>query len=87
MLALFARSCRTLADGLRAICHYNETVSTIFKYGYEIEGEHAVFTVSPINLWELHNEDSARQAAEISLAGFTKDIQDHLNRKGCTGPR
>ena len=74
MLAMFARSCRTVGEGLRTICVYNETVSTVLKYGLELEGEYAVFSMQPISLWELHNEDSARQATEISLAGFCKSL-------------
>lgn len=75
MLAMFARSCRTIGDALRTICLYNDTVSTVLRYGLEIDGECAAFTMQPINIWEQHIEDSARQATEISLAGFCKSLQ------------
>jgi AraC-like DNA-binding protein len=74
MLGMLANSCRTIGDAIRAICRYNETVTTVFKYELLIEGEWAAITFEPLRFWELHNEESARQAVDMSLSGFTKQF-------------
>jgi AraC-like DNA-binding protein len=74
MLEMLAKTCRTLGDAIRAVCRYNDTLTQVFKYSCEIQGEHAVVLVEPLRLWELHNEDSARQAVDTSLSGFVKSI-------------
>ncbi|MEJ1242445.1 AraC family transcriptional regulator [Chryseolinea sp. T2] len=70
LLGMLARSCRTVGEAVRTICQYNETISTVVKYGFEYEGDYAIFTMQPVTLWEQYNESSARQAAEISLSSF-----------------
>lgn len=74
MLGMLAKTCKTLGGSIRAICAYNDTVSTVFKYSLIMEGDIAVLLVEPLRLWEMHNEDSARQAVDMSLSGFCKQL-------------
>lgn len=72
MVGMLAKTCRTLGDGIRTICQYNDTLSNVFGYRHETTHDRAVVFFEPIRLWELHNEESARQAVDLSMSGFTK---------------
>jgi AraC-like DNA-binding protein len=72
MVGMLAKTCRTLGVAIRAICQYNDTLSNVFVYRCETTDDHAILYFEPIRLWELHNEESARQAVDLSLSGFTK---------------
>jgi len=74
MLGMLTLSCKTVGDAIRAVVHYNETISTVFKYSLLLEGQWAVILFEPLRLWEIHNEESARQAVDISLSGFTRQL-------------
>jgi AraC-like DNA-binding protein len=74
MLGMLTLSCKTVGDAIRAVVQYNKTISTVFKYSVSLEGEWAVILFEPVRMWELVNGESARQAVDISLSGFTKQV-------------
>lgn len=74
MLGMLANSCKTVGDAIRTVCRYNETVSTIFKYSLLVEGDWATVVFEPLRLWEIHSEESARQAVDMSLSGFARQF-------------
>lgn len=75
MLGMLAKSCRTLGDAMRTISQYNNTLTHVLSYGYEVSSGHATITFEPLRLWEMHNGESARQAVDTSLSGFVSAFQ------------
>ena len=72
MLGLLANSCRTMGEAIQVIIQYNDTISTVFRYSLDTSGENARFLFEPIAIWEANSPESARQAVDMSLSGFTK---------------
>lgn len=81
MLGMLAGSCRTVGEALKMVSRYNDTLTGVFKYSLEESGEDAVFEMSPHPLWEETNLESARQATDMSIAGFLSFLNEVCARK------
>jgi AraC-like DNA-binding protein len=81
MLGLLAASCKNMRDAIEMICKYNDTLTTAFKFSFEISGDEAAFTFDPHLLWEETMLESARQAVDMLISGWTKSFHDATGKK------
>jgi AraC-like DNA-binding protein len=81
MLGLLATSCKNIKEGIEMICKYNDTLTSVFKFTFEVGETEAVFTFNPHPLWEESCLESARQATDMLMSGLTKALQDATGKK------
>lgn len=81
MLGLLAGSCRNMKEAIETICKYNDTLTGVFKFSFEMKGNEGVFVFDPHPLWEETNLESARQAVDMLMSGFTKSFHDATGKK------
>lgn len=81
MLGLLAGSCRNMKEAIETICKFNDTLTGVFKFTFEMKGNEGVFGFDPHPLWEETNLESARQAVDMMMSGFTKAFHDATGKK------
>jgi AraC-like DNA-binding protein len=81
MLGMLAGSCRTVGEAIDMVSKYNDTLTGVFRYNLDMTGKDAVFEMTPHALWEESNLESARQAVDMSIAGWLTSIHEMGARK------
>jgi len=81
MLGLLAGSCRNMKEAIETICKYNDTLTGVFKFSFTMNGNEGAFVFDPHPLWEETNLESARQAVDMLMSGFTKSFHDATGKK------
>lgn len=81
MLGLLAGSCRNMREAIETICKFNDTLTGVFKFSFEMKGNEAEFVFDPHPLWEETRLESARQAVDMLMSGFTKSFHDATGKK------
>ena len=81
MLGLLAGSCRSVKEAIEMICKYNATLTGVFKFSFEVSEKEAAFIFDPHPLWEETNLESARQAVDMMISGWTKSFHDATGKK------
>lgn len=74
MLGLLLMSCRTMRQAMEMMCQYNQTLTNVFTYSFELSGNQGLFHFNPHPLWESSNPESARQAVDATISGWIKGI-------------
>ena len=83
MLGLLATSCKNVREGIEMLCKYNDTLTGAFKFSFEVGGKKNTFLhfFDPHPLWEEANLESARQAVDMLMSGWTKSIHESTGKK------
>ena len=81
MLGLLAASCKNVREGIQMLCKYNDTLTGAFKFSFDVGDDEAKFVFDPHPLWEEANLESARQAVDMLMSGWTKSIHEATGRK------
>jgi AraC-like DNA-binding protein len=81
MLGMLAMHCRNVKEAVEMICKYNDTLTGVFKFSFEVSGKEAAFIFDPLPLWEETSLESARQACDMLMSGWTKSIHDATGKK------
>jgi AraC-like DNA-binding protein len=81
MLGMLALSCKTVGEAMEMVSRYNDTLTGMFRYHLDRSGSDAVFEMTPHPLWEETNLESARQAVDMSIAGWLTAINETAVRK------
>jgi AraC-like DNA-binding protein len=81
MLGLLATSCKNVREGIEMLCKYNDTLTGAFKFSFEVGEKESVFIFDPHPLWEEANLESARQAVDMLMSGWTKSIHESTGKK------
>ncbi|HEY0742762.1 MAG TPA: AraC family transcriptional regulator ligand-binding domain-containing protein [Chryseosolibacter sp.] len=81
MLGMLAGSCRTVGEAFDAVSKYNDTLTGVFRYRLDVQGKDAIFEMTPHALWEESNLESARQAVDMSIAGWLTSLHEVSVRK------
>jgi AraC-like DNA-binding protein len=81
MLGLLAGSCRNVKEAIEMLCKYNATLTGVFKFSFEVSEKEVAFTFDPHPLWEETNLESARQAVDMMISGWTKSFHDATGKK------
>jgi AraC-like DNA-binding protein len=81
VLGLLAGTSRTVGEALQMVSRYNDTLTVVFRYNLDLSGEHAVFEMTPHPLWEETNLESARQAVDMSIAGWLTELNEGCTRR------
>ncbi len=81
MLGLLATSCKNVREGIEMICKYNDTLTGAFKFSFEVGEKESIFIFDPHPLWEEANLESARQALDMLMSGWTKSIHEATGKK------
>ena len=81
MLGLLAGTCRNVREAVETICKYNDTLTGAFKFSFEMSGSEGVFVFDPHLIWEETALESARQAVDMLMSGWTKTFHDATGKK------
>lgn len=81
MLGMLAASCRNVKEAVEMICKYNDTLTGVFKFSFELGEKEAAFVFDPHPLWEETSMESARQAVDMLMSGWTKSFHDATGKK------
>lgn len=66
MIGYLLQACSTLGEAMEAVCRFNDTFSTIFRYSMEYKGDLVMQYMQPNALWTGKYPGSARQATDIT---------------------
>jgi AraC-like DNA-binding protein len=81
MLGLLAGSCRNVREAIEMICRYNDTLTGVFKFSFQAGENEGSFIFDPLPLWEQTSLESARQAVDMLMSGWTKSFHDATGKK------
>lgn len=81
MLGLLAGTCKNVREAVEMICKYNDTLTGAFKFSFEISETGGVFVFDPHLIWEQQALESARQAVDMLMSGWTKTFHDATGKK------
>jgi AraC-like DNA-binding protein len=81
MLGLLASSCRNVREAVEMICKYNDTLTGAFNFSFEANDTEGIFTFDPHPIWEQTAHESARQAVDMMMSGWTKTFHDATGKK------
>jgi AraC-like DNA-binding protein len=81
LLGLLATSCRNVKEAVEMLCKYNDTLTGVFKFSFEVTEKEAAFIFDPHPLWEETNLESARQAVDMLISSWTKSFHDATGKK------
>jgi AraC-like DNA-binding protein len=81
MLGLLAASCKNVRDAIEMLCKYNDTLTGAFKFSFESGEKEGKFIFDPHPLWEESNLESARQAVDMLMSGWTKALHEAAGKK------
>lgn len=76
LLGLLAGSCKNVKEAIEMICKYNDTLTGVFKFSFEVSEREGAFVFDPHPLWEQVSLESARQAVDMLMSGLTKSFHD-----------
>ncbi len=72
MLGFLMQSCPTLEAAITTLVKYNNTLSTIFHFSSSISADTYRIYFEPVPVYLHKYPESARQAVEMGMSGFTK---------------
>lgn len=81
MLGMLAGTCKTVREAVEMICKYNDTLTGAFKFSFEMRGCEGVFVFDPHLIWEQTALESARQAVDMLMSGWTKTFHDATGKR------
>ncbi len=81
LLGMLAGSCKNMRDAIETICKYNDTLTGVFKFSFEVGEREGAFIFDPHLLWEQASLESARQAVDMLMSGWTKSFHDVTGKK------
>src|SRR5688572_11777652 len=81
MLGMLAAHCHNVKEAVEMICKYNDTLTGVFKFSFDQNSKEAAFVFDPHPLWEQTNLESARQAVDMLISGWTKSFHDATGKK------
>jgi AraC-like DNA-binding protein len=76
MLGLLATTCRTAGDAMSKVSRYNDALTNMFRYHLDLSGTNAILEMTPHIYWEETLLESARQAVDMSIAGWLTAINE-----------
>jgi AraC-like DNA-binding protein len=81
MLGLLAGSCKNVREAIETVCRYNDTLTSVFKFIFHMGEDEGTFVFNPHPLWEQLSLESARQAVDMFMSGWTKAFHDATGKK------
>lgn len=81
LLGMLAGSCKNMREAIETICKYNDTLTGVFKFCFEVGEKEGAFIFDPHPLWEQASLESARQAVDMLMSGWTKSFHDATGKK------
>lgn len=81
MLGLLAGTCRNVKEAVQMICRYNDTLTGAFSFYFETDGTEGSFSFDPHPIWEQTALESARQAVDMLMSGWTKAFHESSGKR------
>ncbi len=80
LLGMLLNSSRNLRDALETICKYNDTVTEVYSYTLEYEGDLVYFHFNPHPIWEETSPEGARHSADVFAVQFVRGVRESTKK-------
>ncbi len=80
LVGMLLNSSRTVREALETICKYNDTLTQVYTYSLEFDGDKANFHFNPHPIWEETSPEGARQSADVFAASVVRGIRESTKK-------